>query len=94
MPYSRNELITAIRQDIIGELDAINQYNSHIERTDNEFARRVWADIRDEERVHVGELLKLLSVFSPDELELLKSGQAEVEEIMREMGITSPQRKQ
>ena len=91
--YTRNDLITAIRKDIIGELDAINQYNFHIEHTDNELARRVWADIRNEERVHVGELLKLLSVFSPDEVDMLKAGQAEVEAIMNELGIATSQRK-
>ena len=85
--YTRNDLVTAVRQDIIGELDAINQYNAHIQSTDNELAKRVWTDIRNEERVHVGELLTLLSHLCPDEVKKLKEGQAEVEQIMKEMGI-------
>lgn len=85
--YTRNDLVTAIRQDIIGELDAINQYNAHIQSTDNELAKRVWSDIRNEERVHVGELFTLLIQICPDEAKKLKEGQAEVEQIMKEMGI-------
>lgn len=84
---SHNDLVTAVRRDIIGELDAINQYNAHIATTDNELAKRVWTDIRNEERVHVGELLTLLEHLSPDEASKLKEGRAEVQEIMREMGI-------
>ncbi|MBQ7977468.1 MAG: ubiquinone biosynthesis protein COQ7 [Clostridia bacterium] len=85
--YNNNDLINAVREDIIGELDAINQYNSHIASTDNELARRVWTSIRDEERVHVGELLALLQHLSPDELSKLNEGRDEVREIMREIGI-------
>ncbi len=85
--FTKNELITAVREDIIGELEAINQYNAHIVSTDNELARRVWADIRDEERVHTGELITLLNQLSPDELQKLQQGQAEVEKIMRELGL-------
>lgn len=85
--YSKNDLVTAVRKDIIGELDAINQYNGHIHSTDNELAKRVWTSIKNEERVHVGELLALLNHLCPDEVQKLKEGQSEVEEIMRDMGI-------
>lgn len=85
--YTKPELVEAVRKDISGELEAINQYNAHLNATDNELARRVWMHIRDEERVHVGELLTLLKVLEPTELEKLKQGQAEVEEIMRDMGM-------
>ena len=84
---THNDLVTAVRQDIIGELDAINQYNSHIVATDNELAKRVWTDIRNEERVHIGELLTLLQHLSPDEAMKLEEGRREVQEIMRDLGI-------
>ena len=83
--FTKAELIAAVRQDIIGELDAINQYSLHITQTNDEFARRVWNDIKNEERVHVGELMTLLNYLSPDELNFLKDGQSEVEEIYREL---------
>lgn len=85
--YTKAELIEAVRQDIIGELDAINQYNRHIQRTENPLARSVWQSIKDEERVHVGELLALLNALDPSELKKLKAGQEEVEEIMRGLGM-------
>lgn len=85
--YTKAELIEAVRQDIIGELDAINQYNRHIQRTENPLARSVWQSIKDEERVHVGELLALLNALDPSELKKLKEGQEEVEEIMRGLGM-------
>ena len=53
------ELVNAIRQDIIGELEAIHEYDAHVQATDNEDAKKVLSDIRDEEREHMGELLEL-----------------------------------
>ncbi len=86
--YTKNDLVTAVRKDIVGELEAINQYNAHINATDNELAKRVWTHIKNEERVHVGELITLLNYLCPDELQKLKEGQEEVEKIMRELGIS------
>ena len=85
--YNKSELKTAIRTDLIGELEAIDQYNAHINATDNQLARAVWTDIMNEEKTHVGELLTLLHTLDPTELQKLKEGQQEVEEIMRELGI-------
>ena len=48
------ELVNAIRQDIIGELEAIHEYDAHVQATDNEDAKKVLSDIRDEEREHMG----------------------------------------
>ena len=42
------ELVNAIRQDIIGELEAIHEYDAHVQATDNEDAKKVLSDIRDE----------------------------------------------
>lgn len=84
---NKSQLIEAVRLDIIGELEAINQYSRHANMTDNALAKAVWTDIRDEERVHVGELLTLLNALDPGELEKLKEGQEEVEAIMRELGM-------
>ena len=61
------ELVNAIRQDIIGELEAIHEYDAHVQATDNEDAKKVLSDIRDEEREHMGELLELLERLAPDE---------------------------
>lgn len=85
--YNKSQLKSAIRTDIIGELEAINQYNMHIGATDNQLARAVWTDIMNEERVHIGELLTLLKAIDPTELQKLKEGQQEVEKIMQDLGL-------
>ena len=85
--YNKSELKAAIRTDLIGELEAIDQYNAHIAATDNQLARAVWTDIMNEERTHIGELLTLLHALDPTELQKLKEGQQKVENIMRELGM-------
>ncbi|WP_304425574.1 ubiquinone biosynthesis protein COQ7 [uncultured Adlercreutzia sp.] len=76
------ELINAIRQDIVGELEAIHEYDAHIQATDNEDAKKVLADIRDEEREHMGELMELLERLAPDERTLNDEGREEVREML------------
>jgi rubrerythrin len=74
-----NELIRAIRIDIAGELEAIHLYQAHAEATDNALVSEVLLDIANEERVHVGELQRLLVLLLEDEAELLAEGAAEVD---------------
>jgi rubrerythrin len=76
---SFNELIRALRIDIAGELEAIHLYQAHAEATDNALVAEVLLDIADEERVHVGELQRLLQLLLDDEAELLAKGAAEVD---------------
>jgi rubrerythrin len=49
-----------LREDLIGELEAINQYQAHIDSMDNEEARKVLGHIRDDEKEHLAELTKLI----------------------------------
>ncbi len=87
---TKEELIQAIRLDIAGELEAIYLYDAHVQATDNELAKKVSADIRDEEKAHVGELTTLLYALDPVEAELFTSGAGEVQEMMEDLGISSP----
>ena len=73
------ELANAIRQDLVGELEAIHEYDAHILATDNKDAIKVLSDIRDEEREHMGELLERLC---PDEKGLHDEGREEVRELL------------
>lgn len=84
---SKAELIQAIRLDIAGELEAIYMYDAHAIATDDVLAKKVLADIRDEEIVHVGELTTLLRHLDPKEAELFLDGENEVKEMMKELGI-------
>ncbi len=81
------ELIQAVRLDIAGELEAIYIYDAHIQATDNVVAKKILADIRDEEKAHVGELMTLLRVLDPREAELFFEGEQEVREMLEDLGI-------
>jgi len=74
------ELIRAIRFMVAAEYEAIQLYMQLAESTDNKLAIEVLKDIADEERVHAGEFLRLLSELAPDEENFYKEGAEEVEE--------------
>ncbi len=82
---TKEELIQAIRLDIAGELEAIYLYDAHVQATDDPVAKAVIADIRDEEKVHVGELMTLLRYLSPEEAERFAEGEREVKELLEGM---------
>ncbi len=60
-----------IREDLIGELQAINQYQQHIESLENEEVVTILEHIIEEEKEHVAELLKVISVLDPLQAEKL-----------------------
>jgi len=49
-----------LREDLIGELQAINQYQEHIESLESEEAVTTLEHIIGEEKEHVAELLSLI----------------------------------
>ena len=55
-----NNDLKNLREDLIGELQAINQYQQHIDETDNEEIKKVLGHIRDDEKEHFTELTKLI----------------------------------
>jgi len=55
-----NRDLKNLREDLIGELGAINQYQEHINETDNEEVKKVLGHIRDDEKEHVAELIKII----------------------------------
>lgn len=74
------ELIRAIRFSVSSEYEAIQLYMQLAESTDNKLAIEVLKDVADEERVHAGEFLRLLSEIAPDEEDFYGEGAQEVEE--------------
>lgn len=88
------ELIQAVRLDIAGELEAIYLYDAHVQATDNEIAKKVIADIRDEEKAHVGELMALLRILDPEEARHFAEGESEVKEMIENLGIEVPELQQ
>lgn len=74
------ETLQNARKDLVGELEAIIQYDAHLHTTDNEIARQTWINIRDEELTHVGELLGLLFYLAPYQKEFVEKGLNEFNE--------------
>ena len=78
-PNSTNEFLTAqnCREDIIGELDAIIQYEKHLAETDNPSAQNTIKDIVKEEKLHVGQLMGLLFTLDPESKTQFEKGMSE-----------------
>lgn len=55
-----NKDLNNLRGDLIGELQAINQYQEHIDENDNEEVKKVLSHIRDDEKEHFAELTKII----------------------------------
>jgi rubrerythrin len=76
---THSELVRAIRLMVTDEYEAISIYTQLAESTDNALAKEVLIDIANEEKVHVGEFLRLLKALAPDEEQWYADGAAEVE---------------
>ena len=70
---------------VAAECEATQMYMQLAESTDNKLAVKVLKDIADEERVHVGEFLRLLYEIAPDEQKFYAKGAKEVEEFIEKM---------
>ena len=83
------ELMQALRLDIAGELEAIFLYDAHYQATDDVVAKAVLADIRDEEKTHMGELITLMRHLDPRETDLFLAGEGEVGELLQELAVNT-----
>lgn len=84
---NKRELSRAIRMAVGAEAEAIHQYEAIIDALDpNEYEleRKVFQDIADEEKVHIGELNALMKRLEPEEQDFQDEGEKEVEELKRE----------
>ena len=75
------ELVRALRLDLAAEEEATSTYEAHADSTDNELVKKALQSIADEERIHVGEFQKLISMLVEDEDELLDDGAGEIEDM-------------
>jgi rubrerythrin len=73
-----------LRVGIIAELDAVNLYEQLTAATENEDLKKVLLEIAREEKTHVGEFQALLLKMDKQQLEELKSGAKEVEDLTGE----------
>jgi rubrerythrin len=61
-----------LREDLVSELQAINQYHEHILILENEEAVTTLEHIIEEEKEHVAELLRLIQNLDPVQAEKFK----------------------
>jgi rubrerythrin len=74
-----DELIQALRLDIIGEYEAIITYEAHVAATDDTNVKKILLHIADEERQHIGELLQLVNRLCPKEQQNIDKGKTELD---------------
>jgi len=66
------EDLEMLREDLVGELQAINQYQEHIESLESEEAVTTLEHIIEDEKEHVAELVKLIQNLDPVQAEKFK----------------------
>jgi len=72
-----------LRSAIIAELDAVNLYEQMAAMTDDEKLKKILFEVAREEKTHVGEFQTLLLEKDKEQIEELKKGKKEVEELTR-----------
>jgi rubrerythrin len=70
-----------LRVAVIAELDAINLYEELASMVDDEDIRKVFMDVAQEEKTHVGEFRTLLMAEDEEQYNEIKKGKKEVEEL-------------
>ena len=71
------------RQDLIGEIQAVIEYDAHLRSTNDRLAKATWENIKNEELVHVGELLGLLAYLDPAQKSFVQKGLSEFAERLK-----------
>lgn len=75
--YDEERLLIEVRQRLVEEYEAINNYLQMIPHLVDKEIIKIIKDIADEEKVHVGELEAVLYKLNPSELEKVKEGMEE-----------------
>lgn len=63
--FNKQALAQNTRLDIIGEIEAIIQYENHIASSNDVMVNQTLTDIVNEEKLHVGQLMGLLFYLDP-----------------------------
>lgn len=77
---SPDELVQAIRADIVGEYEAIIGYEAHAMATQDQRVQQALYKIADDERKHVGQLEELLALLNPKEAQLIAQGKQVIQQ--------------
>jgi hypothetical protein len=68
-----------IRNAIVSELKAVNEYETYANSTSDTKLKKIFLDIADEEKVHIGELEELLSKIDPSHDVMVADGRSEAD---------------
>lgn len=68
------------RQDLMGEIQAVMEYDQHIHNTPDVLAKMTWENIKSKELTHVGELLSLIDYLDPTQRQYIEQGMKEFAE--------------
>ena len=68
------ETLQKARRDLVGEFQAIIEYDEHIHNTDDKLAKQTWENIKQEELTHAGELMALINYLDPMQKQFVEKG--------------------
>ena len=71
-----------LRAGLIAEYDAINLYEQMASLATSDYIKKVLLDVASEEKEHVGEFQTLLLRLDEEQVEEMKGGKEEVEELL------------
>ena len=68
------ETLQKARKGLVGEIQAIIEYDEHIHSTNDTIAIKTWQSIKNEELKHVGELLALANFLDSTQIAFVEDG--------------------
>lgn len=77
---SPDELVQALRADVVGEYEAIIGYEAHAMATQDQRVKQALFKIADDERKHVGQLEELITLLNPKEGQLIQQGKQAIQQ--------------
>jgi len=80
---SKEEMTRALRFSIAAESEAIQLYEQLANASNNFLFQKVMRDIAKEEKVHIGEFMRVLFELDPSEQKVYEEGFKEVEDMIR-----------
>lgn len=80
---SNFDTIQKARADLLGEIQAIIEYDANANSSSDKLAKETWINIKNEELVHVGELLALLNYLDPSQKQYVDEGVKEFMERLK-----------
>lgn len=77
------ETLQKMRNGLIGEIHAVMQYDDNIHSSNDRVAIETWQNIKQEELVHIGELLANLNQLDPSQQQFVQQGIDEFDDRMK-----------